>query len=414
MRIETELAARPAISRRAAPIALACALLMAGLARPAYAAAAATAATAAALPLAPAPREDGARAFGSGAILALEEQSLPPENLASPAASPAPPSGSPSPGAAGDNSGPGAQAPAGQPTAQAPTQQPAQAQSAGGWSRAPAETGGASASGAPESGAATGAPGEPAPEATPTDAPAPYDVGSIQPTAPVSDQPLTALIASTKDQPALNASLRVAEQGRRSLQASKPDDAIRDLGRAISIDPTDPYAYFYLGRAYMMKKDYQQALAFFGRSEVGLRTVPAWLGEVKSFEGACLEEQGKFPAAAEAYKQALGAAPGNLMARTGYGRLSESLPEANADNAGAPNADNAGAPPPPLDGAALPAPDVNLAAPAPAEAPPSAAPPAQSDSGADSGADSDADPNADSSSDPDAASGKDSGAQDNR
>jgi tetratricopeptide (TPR) repeat protein len=214
----------------------------------------------------------------------------------------------------------------------------------------------------------------------------------------VSDQPLTALIASTKDQPALNASLRFAEQGRKSLEASKPDDAIRDLGRAISIDPTDPYAYFYLGRAYMMKKDYQQALAFFGRSEVGLRTVPAWLGEVKSFEGACLEEQGKFPAAALAYKQALDAAPGNLMARTGYGRLSENLSDANAANAAPP--------PPPLDGAALPAPEVDLAAPAPDEAPPSMAQPDQSDSGADSGADSDTD----SSADPDAASGKHSGA----
>ena len=141
------------------------------------------------------------------------------------------------------------------------------------------------ATGAPDAPAGAPVADEPAPEATPTDAPPPYDVGSIQPTAPVSDQPLTGLIASTKDQPALNASLRFAEEGRKALEASKPDDAIRDLGRAISIDPTDPYAYFYLGRAYMLKKDYPQALAFFGRSEVGLRTVPAWLGEVKSFEG---------------------------------------------------------------------------------------------------------------------------------
>ena len=181
----------------------------------------------------------------------------------------------------------------------------------------------------------------PSPEATPTsDAPPPYDVGSIQPTAPVSDQPLTALIASTSGQPALNASLRITEEGRKALANSKPDDAIRDLGRAISVDPTDPYAYFFLGRAYMMKKDYQQALAFFGRSEVGLRTVPVWLGEVKSFEGACLEEQEKFSAAAAAYKQALDAAPGNLMARIGYGRLSENLSDANASGATPP--------PPPL------------------------------------------------------------------
>jgi len=220
--------------------------------------------------------------------------------------------------------------------------------------------------GAPADSASAPVAGEPAPEATPTEAPPPYDVGSVQPTAPVSDQPLTGLIASTKDQPALNASLRFAEKGRTALESSKLDDAIRDLGRAISIDPTDPYAYFYLGRAYMLKKDYPQALAFFGRSEVGVRAVPAWLGEVKSFEGACLEEQGKFPEAAAAYKQALDAAPGNLMARTGYGRLSASLSDANAGSAGPP--------PAPIDGAALPAPQVNLAAPAPAEAAP---PPAQ-------------------------------------
>ena len=231
---------------------------------------------------------------------------------------------------------------------------------------APDATGAAAATGPTADSAGVPVAGEPAPEATPTEAPPPYDVGSVQPTAPVSDQPLTGLIASTKDQPALNASLRFAEKGRKALETSKLDDAIRDLGRAISIDPTDPYAYFYLGRAYMLKKDYPQALAFFGRSEVGVRAVPAWLGEVKSFEGACLEEQGKFPEAAAAYKQALDAAPGNLMARTGYGRLSASLSDANAGSAGPP--------PAPIDGAALPAPQVNLAAPAPAEAAP---PPAQ-------------------------------------
>ncbi|MGH7914804.1 MAG: tetratricopeptide repeat protein, partial [Candidatus Binataceae bacterium] len=214
----------------------------------------------------------------------------------------------------------------------------------------------------------------------PTEVPPPYDVGSVQPTAPVSDQPLTTLIASSKDEPAFNASLRLTERGRRALATFKPDDAIRDLGHAISIDPTNPYSYFYLGRAYMMKKDYPQALAFFGRSEVGVRAVPIWLGEVKSFEGVCLEEQGKFAAAAAAYKQALDAAPGNLMARTGYGRLSESLSDANAGNAVPPL--------PPLDGAALPAPEVNLAAPAPDEAAPATARPDGTDSDANSGGNS--------------------------
>ncbi len=428
MRIDPELA-RLAVSRRAAPIALTCLLALAGFACPVEAAGTAASpghAVVATASLTSAPRYGGAGTFGSGATVALEEQSLPPEDLpsptASPAASPAPsfaqPSGSQSPsGAQGDGSGNGAQAPAPPATTSAPaaqaspasddegarewTRMPATAGSSSGSSGVPDAGGAGAATGTPDAaGAATGAPDaaagapvadEPAPEATPTDAPPPYDVGSVQPTAPVSDQPLTGLIAGTKDQPALNASLRFAEDGRKALEASKPDDAIRDLGRAISIDPTDPYAYFYLGRAYMLKKDYPQALAFFGRSEVGVRTVPAWLGEVKSFEGACLEEQGKFPQAAAAYRQALDVAPGNLMARTGYGRLSESLSDANAGSAEPP--------PPPLDGAALPAPQVDLAAPAPAEAAP---PPAQSDqtdqsdTGADSGADTGDDSGTDS------------------
>ena len=217
--------------------------------------------------------------------------------------------------------------------------------------------------------------GEPAPQASPSEAPPPYDVGSVQPTAPVSDQPLNPLIDSSKDQPALNASLRFVEQGRHAIGASRLDEAIRDLGRAVSIDPTDPYAYFYLGRAYMIKKDYGQALAFFGRSEVGLRTTPAWLGEAKGFEGACLEEQGKFPAAAAAYKQALDIDPGNIMARAGYGRMNES--QSAADAAAAPPAA-----PPSSDSAALPAPNVNMAPPPPSEAGPPAAEP---DSNADAG-----------------------------
>ena len=349
MRSETPCSARRALRGRTAPIVLACAIAVAG-----FAAAATTAFTA-----------QRAAASGSTSVLALEEQSLPPEDLASPAASPAA-LPAPSPAAAGAKSAPSAQtSPQANDGARAGGD--GSGGDASGWTRVPnsgpgeaavsgtaAGTGGAAAP-------AGHAPAEPAPEATPTDAPAPYDVGSIQPTPPVSDQPLTGLIASTKDQPAFNASLRATEDGRRALEASKLDDAMRELGRAVSIDPSDPYAYFYLGRAYMIKRDFPQALAFFGRSEVGVSGIPAWLGEVKSFEGACLEEQGKFPEAAAAYKQALDAAPGNLMARTGYGRLSSSVSDANAGNA---------PPPAPADGAALPAPEVNLAAPAPAEAAP--------------------------------------------
>jgi len=429
MRSESPCSARRALTGHTTPIVLASAIAVA-----CFAAGGARAAVSGAIRgIAP----------GAASVLALEEQSLPPEDLsspaASPAASPAPPAGAQSPGGAAGVAQPGSgdtaasqaagakPAPNGQASPQAGEEGPGDvsggdASSGGGgegWTRVP---NGAPGDAAP-SGAASGAtgaaarakpagagtpavsagvpapagqaPAQPAPEASPTDAPPPYDVGSVQPTPPISDQPLTTLIASTKDQPAFNASLRATEDGRKALEASKLDEAIRELGRAVSIDPSDPYAYFYLGRAYMTKRDFQQALAFFGRAEVGVGTVPAWLGEVKSFEGACLEEQGKFPEAAAAYKQALDAAPGNLMARTGYGRLSASLSDANAGNAPPP--------PAPADGAALPAPEVNLAAPAPAEA----APPAPQSNDADPGASSDSESGADAggSSDADSSGG---------
>jgi Tetratricopeptide repeat len=338
-------------------------------------------------PSAVAARASSAAACNEGMVMvALNEQQLPPEEMpsagatgvpeASPEASPAA-SAPPAPEESNDANWNGA------PSGGVPEQ--------GEGAAATGEEGKGGTAGPPSSAAGaappeSGQPGVPpavqaAPQSSPTEAPPPYDVGSVIPTAPVSDQPLTSLIDAAQSQPTLDASLRATEQGRQALERSKPDDAIRDFGRAVSIDPTDPYAYFYLGRAYMMKKDCPQALAFFARSEVGLRTVPAWLGEAKSYEGACLEEQGKFGEAAEDYKQALDAAPGNLMARAGYGRVTSSLSDANVGASPPPAATDIpaaqpassapGAPPPPESSSAI--------TPPPEEAPPASAQPGSDD-----------------------------------
>ena len=94
MRVETGLA-RPAVSKRAAPIALVCALALTGFACPADTAVtgasaghapsasivAAAEAAATDAPIARAPRDGaGAGAGGSAAAVAFEEQSLPPED----------------------------------------------------------------------------------------------------------------------------------------------------------------------------------------------------------------------------------------------------------------------------------------------------------------------------------------------
>ncbi len=199
------------------------------------------------------------------------------------------------------------------------------------------------------------------PSATPTEAPIfaeptamptssdeapPLDIGAITPTLRVSDAPLNAVIAA-EPSPARAASLRATDKARQQLIANHPDEAIRTLGSAIGIDPANPYAYFYLGRAYVAKKDDEQALSFFKRAEIGFGSNNAvWLSETLAFEGLTYEESSRINAAAAAYQQAIAADPGNLMARVGYTRVSPDVtPVAPAAPEGAPAESGITAPP---------------------------------------------------------------------
>jgi len=141
----------------------------------------------------------------------------------------------------------------------------------------------------------------------------------------VSDVSLTPLIKSAQD-PARAVSMQIAEQARIEIEGGRNDDAIRELSHAVSIDPTNPYVYFYLGRGYGAKKDFTQAVTFFRRAEIGLAQDPAWLGETYAFEGQCYERAGQPADAAASYRKALAESPGNLTARTGYTRLAAYAP----------------------------------------------------------------------------------------
>jgi Flp pilus assembly protein TadD len=192
---------------------------------------------------------------------------------------------------------------------------------------------------------------QPAQAAPPEIAPA-LDAGSIATTPQVSDQSLAPLINSAPT-PARAASLRITEQERIELDQGHTDDAIRELAHAISIDPSNSYAYFYLGRAYVARRDYGQAETFFKRAEIGLGANSAWLGEAYAFEGMSLEQDGKSAEAAVAYQKALAASPGNLTARVGVTRVGAVIPAA-------------------ANGSAPAAPDLDQ--PAPAEPDPASAP----------------------------------------
>jgi hypothetical protein len=193
------------------------------------------------------------------------------------------------------------------------------------------------------------------PNSNPSGPPAALDVSATTTAPDASDASLDGEI-KTAGSPSLAASMRLTEEARKDLAAGKTDEAIRTLARAISIDPADPFEYFYLGRSYMARKNYAQAITFLKRAEIGLGARPEWYGAIEAYEGACYEVLGKTVEAARAYQRAVGAAPNNLMARVGYSRLAASLPQpANvpaappAEQAEAGPAGEATVPPPPVE-----------------------------------------------------------------
>jgi tetratricopeptide (TPR) repeat protein len=199
----------------------------------------------------------------------------------------------------------------------------------------------------------------PTPIPTPTGESEPLGIGSLTPSPQVSDLSLDPIIAATSD-PARAASLRITEQGRIALIAGRASDAIRELSRAVSVDSNDPYAYFYLGRAYIAKNNLVQAITFLKRAEIGFGQNPQWLGETLAFEGLAYEQGGHPNAAAGSYQQALQIEPGNLMARVGYTRVAPDITQPSPTPAeGAPEADQA-----------QPAPEEPPAPSAPPEPPP--------------------------------------------
>jgi tetratricopeptide (TPR) repeat protein len=186
----------------------------------------------------------------------------------------------------------------------------------------------------------------PAPTAVPTDVP-PLEVGSVAPQMQISDAPLDDLIRKlSTTQPALAASLRITDQARDEILNHHEDDAIQTLQRAISIDGSNPYAYFYVGRAYLAKKNYGQAITFFNRAEIRFGTNPEWLGETLAFEGLANEEAGQPAQAIGCYQKTLQAEPGNLMARVGLTRLGGAVTAPEVQPVSAPDTAGSAAPPP--------------------------------------------------------------------
>jgi len=118
------------------------------------------------------------------------------------------------------------------------------------------------------------------------------------------------------------AALRLIEEGRASLAEHAYDRALDRFERAVTIDPSNAYGYYFLAQLHYDKHDYDQVIAFADKAVVlSARTDPGLTARAYSLQGAVYEDVGRYPDARAAYRKALSADSRNLAARVGIARL---------------------------------------------------------------------------------------------
>jgi len=76
--------------------------------------------------------------------------------------------------------------------------------------------------------------------------------------------------------PREKASLQLTEEGRQLLAEDKPDQAIRLLEQAISLDPDNGRCYYYLAEAWLQKGNFSEAGQFNSLAENYLKKDKGW------------------------------------------------------------------------------------------------------------------------------------------
>jgi len=117
------------------------------------------------------------------------------------------------------------------------------------------------------------------------------------------------------------ASLRLTEEGRKTLDAGDPSRALTHLEKTIVIDSTNPYGYFYLAKAQYRMGRFRESLNFLDLAESRLGAEPFWLAEIHALRGENFRAQGQPQRAEASYGQALRLNPGNRTASDALARM---------------------------------------------------------------------------------------------
>lgn len=136
----------------------------------------------------------------------------------------------------------------------------------------------------------------------------------------VVDKPLTELI-QPETSPQRAASLRLTEEGKAYLQSGNLIKASEALEKAITIDTSNPYAYYYFAKLRSEKGEHKQSLGLLSKAEILFKDNQFWLSNVYSSMGRNHESLFQYNDAKRKYEQALKLNDGNIEAKEGMERL---------------------------------------------------------------------------------------------
>ena len=82
--------------------------------------------------------------------------------------------------------------------------------------------------------------------------------------------------------PRETASFQLTQEGRQLLEENKPDQAIRILEQAISLNPDNGQCYYYLAEAWLQKGNFSQARQFNSLAKNYLKEENGWKTRVEN------------------------------------------------------------------------------------------------------------------------------------
>jgi tetratricopeptide (TPR) repeat protein len=121
------------------------------------------------------------------------------------------------------------------------------------------------------------------------------------------------------------ASLRLTEEGRKLLGSGHYQKALTRMEQALAIDSSNPYVYYFLGKAHFHLTKYRQSVEFLDVAESLLSSQAFWLGEVYNLKGKNYHELGMLEPAHRSYTAALRLNPKNREAAIALSRVQREL-----------------------------------------------------------------------------------------